>query len=150
MKSNIRANQKNAVITLVSTQTVDDSTESATLTADAVYQYDPKRSLISFSQLDPSDKEGVGIQNTLITVLEDNIVTVYRTGTVESEFVIRVGQTHPSGYTTPMGTLDLEFYGLAVESALAPSGGRLFLRYAINIGGAAVSTNTIDLKITLK
>ncbi len=144
MKSNIRANQKNAVITLVSTQTVDDSTESATLTADAVYQYDPKRSLIAFSQLDPSEKEGDGIQNTLITVLADNIVTVYRTGTVESEFVIRVGQT------TPMGTLDLEFYGLAVESALAPSGGRLFLRYAINIGGAAVSINTIDLKITLK
>lgn len=130
-----------------STQKIDGDIDKSRFDADAVYQYSDGQSIISFTQYNEEENAN---QKTVITVLEHDVVTILRSGCYQSEFIVQVGQKHPCEYVTPMGTLEMDIYGLAVETHLSPSGGKLLLNYAIQIGGVAASVNTVELDIKLK
>lgn len=147
MKSNFNRKATNAVITLKSTQKVDGDTDRSRFDAEADYQYSEERSTISFTQFNAEENAN---QKTEITVMEHDVVTILRSGCSQSEMIVQVGQTHPCEYVTPMGTLELDIYGLAVETHLSPSGGTVLLNYAIQIDGTAASVNTVELEIKLK
>ena len=136
----------NALLTMVSTQSVGIESDSSTLQSDAFYQYADGSVIISFDEA----ADGQNVQHSIITFIKDKLVTINRTGICNSEYIVQVGQTHPCKYELPFGSLDLSIYGKDIKADLSSQGGSLSLAYTIYTNGDIISNNTIKLNIKLK
>lgn len=136
----------NAMLTMVSTQSIDNETDSSTLQSEAVYQFSEGSAVISFFETAEDQMQ----QHTVITFLKDKLVTINRSGICNSEFLIQIGQTHPCKYELPFGSLELSIFGKEIRSDLNEQGGELFLSYAVYTNGNIAGNNTVSVNIQLK
>ena len=74
-----------------------------------------------------------------------HVLTMRREGASNAEMYFSVGLEHDSLYTVSgAGTLPIKIRPKQVENTLTPAGGRIFLVYEMEIGGA-VQQNTLEL-----
>ncbi|MBQ6039682.1 MAG: DUF1934 domain-containing protein [Oscillospiraceae bacterium] len=138
---------ENAVLRIISTQTADGETDRSELNTTAHYRYSPNETEIVYTELDENGNEN---GETVITVLADNLVTIHKTGFTEAVMILECGKTHAVRYNTMLGTMDMLLCALDVKQDLHSSGGRLQLRYLIDIGEAYSAQNSIDLRVSLR
>ena len=142
-----REHEENAVVRIISTQTADGETEQSELNSTASYRITPEQAEIVYTELDES---GEVSGETIITVLKDGLVTIQKTGFADALMILERGKTHPVKYSTMLGTMEMLLCALDIRAELDENGGRLQLRYLIDIGEAYSAQNAIDLRISLR
>ena len=61
--------------------------------------------------------------------------------------VIETGKKHYCLYGTPFGDMTLGIYTNKIEDNLSPQGGRLYLRYTLDVNASFLSDNEIYLEV---
>lgn len=94
-----------------------------------------------------SDLTGLAGVTTSFRV-EKDVITLSRTGKLNSQMVFQVGQIHESLYQMDFGALLMTVCATKVEYDLTEAGGRIDLVYAIDIEN--VSCGVIDYHLDIK
>lgn len=97
------------------------------------------------------ESELTGLEGVHTTFLiQDDQVTLTRTGRLNSEMVFRAGEPHDCLYQMEFGVLMLTVCATQVESNIMPSGGTIDLRYSIEIEQNAAGIIEYHLSIHSK
>ena len=80
------------------------------------------------------ESDGAAV-NTEI-VIKDRSVTVYRSGSIESEMYFEEGAVHSSLYSVTPYSFDAEIKTRKIRNGMTADGGRLDIYYDMKIGGA--------------
>lgn len=138
---------ENAVVRITSIQNAEGETDQSELNTTASYRITPEAAEIIYTELDETgDVNG----ETIITVLQDGLVTIRKTGFADALMILERGKTHPVKYSTMLGTMEMLLCALDINAELDEEGGSLHLRYLIDIGEAYSAQNTIDLRVSLR
>ena len=138
---------ENAVVRIMSIQNAEGETDQSELNTTASYRITPEAAEIIYTELDETgDVSG----ETIITVLQDGLVTIRKTSFADALMILERGKTHPVKYSTLLGTRAMLVCALEINAELDEEGGSLHLRYLIDIGEAYSAQNTIDLRVSLR
>ncbi|MBR4201319.1 MAG: DUF1934 domain-containing protein [Oscillospiraceae bacterium] len=138
---------ENAVLQILSSQTADGETERSELNSTACYSCSAQEVRIKYTELDENGEES---GETVITVLADRLVTIQKTGFTEAVMILEQGKTHPITYNTVVGSMQMMLCALEIHADFHSDGGRLLMRYLIDIGETYSAMNTIDLRVSLR
>jgi len=128
------------LLTIKGTQTEHGESESIEfVTEGRLYHNDTGCSL----EYDESELTGASGVTTRV-ILEDESVTLSRSGAVDTHMVFEENQVYESNFTTPAGTLRLSVLALHVDSQLKDSGGSVDLEYELNMGNLS-TVNRLNL-----
>ena len=83
-------------------------------------------------------------------LLEEDCVTLTRTGKLHSQMVFREGISHDSLYQMEFGALMIRVCASKIDWDLTPDGGTVDLKYAIEIEQSAAGTVDYHLEIQSK
>ena len=81
-------------------------------------------------------------------VVRGDRVEVQRTGALRSTMLIVPGELHQCDYETPYGVLQLDFFGISVETEETDTGVRIRMNYEIRLADTAVSENELVIEAT--
>lgn len=134
----------NVIIEMKSTQTDSDDTNGLELITEGRYIYSGDKCIIEYN-----DSEATGFEDsvTSIEVENENIATIKRTGKNSSNLVIEAGKKHHCHYETPYGDMMVGVYTHKIKNQLDITGGRLYMKYTIDINSSYVSDNEIFMDI---
>ncbi|MBR6107289.1 MAG: DUF1934 domain-containing protein [Oscillospiraceae bacterium] len=135
------------MLTIRSSQRSDNETDTTELNTTAQYLYRGGKAKIIYTEL---DEQGEPSGKTAITVLDERLVTIRKTGFTEAVMVLETGKTHPARYNTMLGAMEMRLCATEITSALHQDGGSLRLRYLLDIGESYSASNLIDLQVTLR
>jgi uncharacterized beta-barrel protein YwiB (DUF1934 family) len=134
---------------LVKVKTVQSSEnndgDTIELTAEGKFAAKDGAYLIKYSDAFISDdNEQI---HTTVKVGSDGAVSVTRSGSYQSRFVIERDKRCNCLYQTPFGTMTMGFYGEKIENNLNANGGELSLWYTVDINGAELNRNQMTISI---
>ena len=87
--------------------------------------------------------------NTTLKIDENGVVSVKRTGAVNSVLVCETGKKHSSMYSFEFGAIRMETDTKSITNSLTPNGGELELVYDLEIG-ANKSKNRLNITVKEK
>lgn len=122
----------------------EERTETELLTEGTMEQADGKF-ILSYEDSDATGFEGA---TTTITAENDSVVSIVRTGTANSNLVIETGKKHHCLYGTPYGDITVGVFTHKIENDLSENGGKLYLKYTIDVNSAYMSDNEIYIECT--
>ena len=137
----------NAALTITSVQRADDQTDRSELNTIAYYRYAPDKIEIHYPEL---DEDGEPCGKTKITIFPNRIVTVDKIGFVVTKMVLEAGKAHFATYDTIAGSLDMIVSAIDIIPRLDSQGGRLYLRYMLELNGDVTTENILDLQIRMQ
>ena len=115
------------------------------LTAEGKFAVKDGAYLIKYSDAFMSgDNEAI---HTTVKVGSDGAVSVTRSGSYQSRFVIERDKRCNCLYQTPYGTMSMGFYGEKIENNLNDNGGELSLWYTVDVNGAELNRNQMTISI---
>lgn len=95
--------------------------------------------------------EASGLGRTRTTLrLEPGRAVLTREGELRARMVFQVGTPHASLYETPYGQLPMTVRTQRLEGELTQAGGRIFLIYTIESGGAHMGETRLRLTVKAK
>lgn len=137
---------ENAVIYIHSLQRSDDQTDSTELNCKGIYLFTSDRIQIIYPELD-EDGSVSGI--TVISVINDSLVTVQKTGFTESGMVLEKGKAHEAVYSTIVGSMDMLLSTIDIQCELNQNGGTLKLHYLLEIiNNDFRAENILELRVS--
>lgn len=139
--------EENAVLTILSTQITDDDSDSTELNTTAHFAFLPDRVEIVYSELDETGAES---GETVISVLGNDLVSIHKSGFAEAVMILEHGKTHPFKYVTILGTMEMLLRTIELSASFDETGGRLKMRYLLDIGEQYSAENIIDLRVKLR
>ncbi|MGN0621528.1 MAG: DUF1934 domain-containing protein [Porcipelethomonas sp.] len=139
---------KNVMIEMISIQSVYDEKSETTLITEGEFCFIGKNSFV----ISYKDSEATGFDGsvTRITVEDDSFATIIRTGSTHSDLMIEPGKKHHCHYETPYGEMVVGIYTHSLENGLNPDGGRLYMKYTIDVNSSYMSDNEIIMNIKNK
>ncbi len=143
----MKKHDENAILNILSMQTAEGETERSELDTTAHFSRKGNEVTIIYTELDES---GEPAGETSITVLDQNLVTIHKVGFAEAVMILEPGKTHPVRYSTIFGDMEMLLCALEIHASFHPGGGRLQLRYLIDVGDSYSAMNTIDLRVRLR
>ncbi len=94
------------------------------------------------------DSSSVGVEDvTTILKAEDDLVVLKRTGGLESRLEIEKGERHQCHYSTAFGNLSVGIFGEIVDINLDESGGKLLMKYTIDVNSELLSKNNVEITV---
>lgn len=135
------------VIVTVKTLQIGEDGESDTieLTADGKFAEKDGSYLIKYSDEFISDvKDPI---HTTVKVSSGGSVSVTRSGSYQSRFVIEPDKRCNCLYQTPYGSMAMGFYGEKIENNLNKNGGELSLWYTVDVNGAELNRNQMIISV---
>lgn len=84
------------------------------------------------------DVEQQGSSSVTVITVCDKVVTMERTGYLDTHFVFETGKTYTTSYNTPFGSLDVSLYPTLVEAKVENGQGKIELEYVLSIAGAQI------------
>ncbi len=99
---------------------------------------------ISYNDSDATGFEGAV---TTITAEGENMVSIVRSGTANSNLVIETGKKHFCLYGTPFGDLTVGIFTHKIKNELTDDGGKLYLKYTLDVNSTYMSDNEIYLDV---
>lgn len=144
--SDIKENEMEQInLKLRSVLDSDDDHSETELMTEGTMENDGGVWKITYEDSDATGFEGA---TTTITADGDSLVSIMRTGTANSNLVIEAGKKHFCLYGTPFGDLTVGIYTHKIENSLSENGGKLYLKYTLDVNSAYMSDNEIYLDIT--
>ncbi len=92
------------------------------------------------------DEEDPRISHTAILKVEPDKVTMSRTGS-GTRLILERGRRHLCLYDTGFGSMSVGIFTSELESTLSPAGGRLNVKYTLDIDSALSSSNELEVEI---
>lgn len=95
------------------------------------------------------DTMGAGLDNITATLkaFDSGLVTIERSGVMEHKLMIEKNKRHQSVYTTPYGDMTVGIFGEIVDGKLTAKGGRLFMKYSLDINSGLISENELEINV---
>lgn len=84
---------------------------------------------------------------TTVKVASDGSVSVTRSGSYKSRFVIEKQKRCNCLYQTPYGAMTMGFYGEKIENKLNKNGGELSLWYTVDVNGSELNRNQMTITV---
>lgn len=137
--------EHNVIVTIKSLQRRETDADSMTQRLEGCLVREGEGWLLTYSEPD----NGLGPTTTSLR-LTGGTVTLTRSGALASQMVFQEGLPHTSVYETPYGKLPMTLRTLRLEWELTQAGGKVFLIYKPNLGGADLGENRLRLTITKK
>ena len=149
------------MITMKSRQKTPDNAEETELVT--LGNYSREDGVLTLSYED-TDATGFAGSTTSVRVGEDDLVTILRTGTANSNLTLELGKKHFCLYQTPYGSMTLgvqarrillevayfiekeEFLKAQVVLEEEENGGRVQLEYTTDMNASFLSENEIDMR----
>ena len=95
------------------------------------------------------ESEVTGMEGTTTTFrIAPDRITLRREGTLNSEMIFQEGQKHVSLYETPYGGLMLGVNTHRAKADLGTAGGRLSIRYALEVDSQPIGENSFEIQVT--
>ena len=138
--------KKEAVIRIVSMQRTENGDNSGEMTVTGTLTCEDDKSIIEYIE----NNEETGPEETIITVLNNNTVSIVRRGQFSSEMMVEKNTRHHTFYSTPYGELTMGIYGNQVEWSKDDNGGVLKMKYSLDFNNGFVSENTMNIYIEEK
>ncbi len=110
---------------------------------------DGDRLFVSYKEAELSE-DGECITEISFSHGEPGCVTVTRSGSISSAFVIEGGKRQYSVYKTPYGPLEMCIYARRVDNRLTKNGGTLILDYAVELKGMTAQRTKMRVDVRLK
>lgn len=138
---------KDVLVTVKTVQSTfeDKETEVLELTSEGRYGEKDGAFLITYTDSMMSDEYGE--VNTKIKVSSKGVVTVSRSGSYNSRFTIEEGKRCNCAYNTPFGTMTMGFFGDEIQNRLNKNGGKLSLKYTVDVNKAQINKNEIYITV---
>ncbi|NLP26902.1 MAG: DUF1934 domain-containing protein [Clostridiales bacterium] len=95
------------------------------------------------------DSEATGFEGSVtdITVKENEIASIIRSGSSNSNLIIEHGKKHFCHYATPFGVFIVGINAKKIENNLNSNGGNLYMKYTIDLNSSYMSDNEIIFNI---
>lgn len=141
------AKKENAIIKINTTYISQDDEDVSELITKGIY-----RQKGSLTQIIYQDSETTGFYDceTKITARNDNFVSILRRGeNIGSDLMVQCDKKLYSQYTTPVGSILIGVKASLIENSFDVDGGRLHMKYTIDMNGSFVSDNEIDVTVEL-
>lgn len=135
----------NANITLNTTQTAEGSTDTAELFTKGEFR---EHNGSYFIDYDESEATGYAGSHVQLRICRD-MMTMTRTGKAFSSLVFEKGKHHFCHYGTEYGDCMIGINTVALDNAITEKGGRLHIKYTIDVNGGLLTENEITLKVRL-
>lgn len=111
----------------------------------------------SFSEADGvytikySENAEIGYESCHVTItINDESVIIERSAPAPSILTVEKGKKHHCVYGTPYGDFMMGINAFEVKNDVTSDGGKLYLRYSIDINSDFVSENELNLNIKLQ
>ena len=136
--------KQDAIISIRGAQQPDGG-ENDIIELETEGKYDFSADAIHF---DYEESELTGLTGTHTSFdVSGKVVTLTRSGTVNSNMVFQEGRKHYFAYETPFGAMTMGVDTHSIFSTLDENGGRLEICYAIDVENARVSKNVFKIQI---
>ena len=134
---------KDVCITIKSTQTVDGDIDSTEL-----FTYGTMENTENGYRLRYDESEATGFAGSTVTLdVSDSSVTMLRTGKAISSLIIEKGKKHHCHYGTEYGDFLIGITTDEINNGLAEDGGRLYLKYTLDINSSFMSENEMFINV---
>ncbi len=102
-------------------------------------------------RLSYQESELTGMEGTTTAFTVDgDMVSLTRTGTVNSQMVFQPGRPHSSLYDTPWGTLTVDIVTTRLVHRLTERGGIMEIVFSISVEHQATGTNHVHVRVREK
>ena len=95
------------------------------------------------------DSMSVGIKGVTakLKAFNSGLVTIERDGLLEHKLTVEKNKRHLCLYTTPYGNMTVGVFGEEIENKLTNKGGKLFMKYNLDINSGLISENEIEISV---
>lgn len=94
------------------------------------------------------ESELTGLEGTTTSFqIEDQQITMLRTGSLNSEMVFQEGQRHISLYDTGFGDFMIGVNTQRARASIGQDGGSMELRYMIDVENTVIGSNTFRIQV---
>jgi uncharacterized beta-barrel protein YwiB (DUF1934 family) len=141
----VNPREENVMISIVTNYITDGEEDTMEILTKGIY-----RTKGSLKQIIYQDTEATGFENceTKINIRDDNFVTILRRGeTNGSDLIMQCDKKFYSQYKTPMGSICLGIMASQIDNDLDKNGGKLHIKYTVDMNGSFVSENEISIKV---
>jgi uncharacterized beta-barrel protein YwiB (DUF1934 family) len=95
-----------------------------------------------------NESEVTGMEGTTTTLkLDNDAVTLVRTGAINSQFVFKQGQRHLSYYDTDFGSFTISVFASDVFVNVDDNGGEIKVEYRMEIDNSSTGSNKFHMLI---
>ncbi len=122
----------------------DGEEESISLSTVGEFRRDQDRFFITYNE---SAATGFDGDVTSLEIESDKKVTLNRKGNSNTQLIIERGQRHLSHYNTGYGDLMVGIQAEAIQNHLDDSGGKLLLRYSLDVNASELSVNKLNITV---
>lgn len=95
------------------------------------------------------DSISVGVKGVTakLKAFNSGLVTIERDGLLEHKLTVEKNKRHLCLYTTPYGNMTVGVFGEEIENKLTNKGGKLFMKYSLDINSGLISENEIEISV---
>ena len=137
--------EKNVIISIKGVQRLEDADpDTMELVTEGRLEQDGNSYTLSYLESELTGLEGT---TTTFRIAPDRI-TLRRAATLNSEMIFQEGQKHVSLYETPYGGLMLGVNTHRAKADLGTAGGRLSIRYALEVDSQPIGENSFEIQVT--
>lgn len=134
---------KEVIISIVGTQSLEKGLESIELVTDGHYSFDNGKGILTYME-----SEITGMDGTKTTFeVGDDLVTMIREGTVNSQMTFERGKKHFFLYETPYGAATLGVNTHRLKTFFGEHGGNMELEYALDIDNMRLGVNAFKINV---
>ena len=135
---------KEVSIKLVSRQSDGNTKEETELISAGLYEATEKGYRISYEE-----SEATGFEGSVTTLETEGCrkVTMNRTGTVEANLVVDIGEKQHCVYGTPYGDFMIGITAKTIRSDLDENGGMLFFHYVLDVNSSYIGDFAIAIDV---
>ena len=135
----------NASITLNTSATAEGNTDTAELFTKGEFREHKGAFYVDYDESEATGYAGSHVQ----LCIDADKMTMTRTGKYFSSLVFERGKRHFCHYGTEYGDCMIGISTVQLDNNITAKGGRLHLKYTIDINGGLVTENEITLKVRL-
>ena len=136
----------NANITLIMKQTADGEVDTSELFTKGEFRLHNGEYFVDYDESEATGYEGSHVQLRI----NDKLVTMTRTGAAFSSLIFERGERHFCHYGTEYGDCMIGITTVGLDTDLDESGGRIFIKYTLDVNAGLMLTNEITIKIKTK
>ncbi|HHW46124.1 MAG TPA: DUF1934 domain-containing protein [Clostridiales bacterium] len=136
---------KDVIIKIKGTQILEDHKEVIEFTTLGKLGHKDGKFYLTYKENDSFGTEDV---TTTVKIESDKLVTMQRTGAIESRLTIENGKRHMCHYVTMQGEIMIGIFGETIKNDLNENGGQLFMSYTIDVNYGMLSRNEVEIKVS--
>ena len=137
--------KENYLISILGRQIVNGEQEEIEVTTFGQYSEKNGKRYIMYREYEDTQPPQKGRTSTL--KIEDGCVTLLRSGGDETRLVLERGKRHLCRYDTGFGAMTVGVYTHQLKNELGETGGKLSVRYTLDVNSALASINEIVVTV---